>query len=555
MFTSQSGSSNAGSSSGHPNGRATSLRPYSVEMRIVDGPTFRAVSLPVIAGILARAIPVLAADFPLNDGGLFYAMTRDIQQANYLLPATTSYNQMDIPLSYPPLGFYAAGILSDISGFDLLDVFRFLPFIVAVLTIPVVYMVAREVLATRFQALLATWAFAFLPRAFDWLVIGGGMTRAFGILFAMLAILEGIRFYRTNRWRHGLGLASFAALTALSHPEAALFTGLSMILVLLAYRRSWKALRESIALAGLAAVIASPWWVTILMTHGVGPFLSGGQTGVDPGASFHFLVTYTFTDEPYATVFGVVATIGTVYLLAARRYLLPAWILLVFVIDPRGAATELMLPLAMIIAVAVDEVFFARVQRVADNLGPGLLWPAEIVGDRFARALLGAGLILGVIGSVKAPGAIGSPLHALAPADREAMAWIAASAPPSTRFLVVSGSSWFIDPNSEWFPVLTGHQSLATVQGYEWLGKRAFDLQLDRSYQLQVCTWVGPDCVDEWIERYHTPDAWLYVPKTTLDTFSSNGDCCKVLRNALANSPDWEVVYVGRGGAVFRPRG
>ncbi len=90
-------------------------------------------------------------------------------------------------------------MLSSVCGIDLLDVFRFLPLIVSTLTIPVVYLVARELLPSRFQALLATWAFALLPRAFDWSIAGGGVTRSLGMLLAVLAILEGVRFYRTGR--------------------------------------------------------------------------------------------------------------------------------------------------------------------------------------------------------------------------------------------------------------------------------------------------------------------------------------------------------------------
>jgi hypothetical protein len=392
-----------------------------------------------------------------------------------------------------------------------------------------------------------------LPRAFDWLVLGGGVTRALGILFAHLAILEGIRFYRTSQRRHGVGMAGFAALTALSHPEAAVFVALSMILVLVAYRRTWRALGESIALAAVAAVIASPWWLAVIATHGVAPFLSGGQTGVDPASSLHFLITFTFTDEPYATVLAVVAVIGTVFLVATRRYLLPGWILLVFVIDPRGAATELMLPLAMVIAVAVDEVLLARVPRGADEAASGRHWPPEVLRDRFGRAILLVGLVLGVIGGVRASTFIASPLHALSPSSRDAMAWIANEAPESTDFLVISGGSWFVDPNSEWFPVLTGHRSVATVQGYEWLGKDAFDEQLDRSFQLQVCTWVGPECVSDWIDRYGGADAWLFVPRAAIGTLTPTGDCCEALRTALAASPAYAVAYEGPGGAVFSP--
>ena len=61
------------------------------------------------------------------------------------------------------------------------------------------------------------------------------------------------------------------------------------------------------------------------------------------------------------TILGAVGLLGFVYQLVRRRYLLPAWVVLVFVLDPRGAATMAMLPLALLVAVAVDEVVLARV--------------------------------------------------------------------------------------------------------------------------------------------------------------------------------------------------
>jgi hypothetical protein len=519
----------------------------------IDGETLRAVSLPVIAGLLVRAIPVVTADFPLNDGGLFFAMSRDLQNANFLLPATASYNGLGIPFAYPPLGFYLAGLLSTLFSVGLFDVFRFLPLILATLTIPVVYLVSREILATRFQALLATWAFAFLPRAFDWLILGGGLTRALGLLFAFLAILEGIRFYKTGQRRHAGGLAVFAALTALSHPEAALFTGLSMLLMLAAYGRTWRALRDSIVLAVISAILAAPWWASVIAAHGLAPFLSGGQTGVDLASSFHHLVTFTFTDEPYGTPLAVIGLIGLVHQVVARRYLLPAWVVFVFAIDPRGAATELMLPIAMLIAIAIDEVFLAPVARSSSGSDAGMAWPREVIRDRRAQAFLAVVLILGVIGGARASTYLSSPLHPLPGSNRAAMAWIAVNAPSDAAFVVVTGEPWFIDATSEWFPVLTGHRSLATVQGYEWLGKSAFDNQLNRHYQAQLCIWIGPSCIQDWIDRGGEARPWLYLPEQTIFTFSPTDDCCGALRAGLVSSPNYQVVYSGPGGDVLKP--
>lgn len=527
--------------------------PGGVNQHASRGEILRAVSLAVFAGLLVRALPAIMSDFPLNDGGLFYAMTGDVQQAGYLLPNTSSYNGLDIPFAYPPLGFYLAGLTSDVVGISLVEVFRFLPLIAATLMIPVVYLLAREILSTHFQALLATWALAFLPRSFEWLVVGGGLTRSLGLLFALLMILEGVRFYKTTRRRHGLWMALFAGLTALSHPEAALFAAISMILMLLAYGRTRLAARDSLILAGVAAIVASPWWLTVISRHGLSPFVSGGQATLDPGATVQYLATFTFTDEPYLTLLGVLGLVGFVHQLAMRRYLLPAWIVVVFALDPRGAATSAMVPLALLIAIAVDEVLLARLSDPVDRSTEGSSRWDVVVRDRFGRALLVTGLVFGILGAVKAPIEIGSPLDALPAPNREAMAWIAANAPGSAEFLVITGSQWFLDADAEWFPVLAGHRSLSTVQGYEWLGKTAWDQQERRNDALQSCAYETRDCLAEWTQAANLGDAWVYVPVQTISTLSPTGDCCAGLRASLASDPGYTVAYEGPGGVVLKP--
>src|SRR4029077_3616820 len=128
-----------------------------------------------------------------------------------------------------------------------------------------------------------------------------------------------------------------------------------------------------------------------------------------------------------------------------------AWVVLVFAIDPRSAAA-VMLPLAMLIAVAVDGVLIAKLALAHAASGEGPVWPRNVVRDRFALLLLVVGLMLGLFGAVKASGGYASPLHALAQPNRDVMAWIHDHAPPTADFLVVSGSDWFVDADAEWFP-------------------------------------------------------------------------------------------------------
>jgi len=61
-----------------------------------------------VLGLLlsVRLAPVVLANAPLGDGGLFAVMARDIRTAGFALPNFTSYNDGAIPLVYPPLGLY-----------------------------------------------------------------------------------------------------------------------------------------------------------------------------------------------------------------------------------------------------------------------------------------------------------------------------------------------------------------------------------------------------------------------------------------------------------------
>jgi hypothetical protein len=49
-----------------------------------------ALSIPMLLGILVRIAPVAGAGFPVGDGGMFYAMVCEVQQAGMAIPAATT---------------------------------------------------------------------------------------------------------------------------------------------------------------------------------------------------------------------------------------------------------------------------------------------------------------------------------------------------------------------------------------------------------------------------------------------------------------------------------
>ena len=142
----------------------------------------------VIFGGWVRLLVPWIAGFPVNDGGLFYVMVRAIQANGLRIPAYVQYNGIDIPFAYPPFGLYAGALISTLFHVDPVKVLQWLPAIVLIGTLPAFYFLARAILNSSLQAGLGTLMYAFTPRAIEWQVMGGGLTRSFGQVFLLLAL-------------------------------------------------------------------------------------------------------------------------------------------------------------------------------------------------------------------------------------------------------------------------------------------------------------------------------------------------------------------------------
>lgn len=68
--------------------------------RKLDWPTLLLFTA-LLFGAVVRFWPVITNGFPLNDGGMFYTMIRDLKANHFILPQFTSYNFANIPFAYP----------------------------------------------------------------------------------------------------------------------------------------------------------------------------------------------------------------------------------------------------------------------------------------------------------------------------------------------------------------------------------------------------------------------------------------------------------------------
>jgi hypothetical protein len=517
-----------------------------------DWPLLRAASIPLLVGALVRIAPVAGNAFPLNDGGMFYVLVQELVGHGFALPTLAHYNGLAIPFAYPPLGFYLAGLAAVALHLPLLTVFRFEPLVFSLATLPVFWLIAEELLPTRFHVLVAMFAFALLPRAFEWEIAGGGITRSPGYLFGMLAIYGTLRLLRSGGPRWILWTALFSGLTALTHPEALVATAAAIGLLALLRCRSSRALAE-LTLAGVGALaVASPWLTLVLVRYGPAALVSAASTGPNALGGAFALLLFDFTGEPFWHLLAGLGLLGLLVEAARRRWFLPLWVVVCFLLDSRGASSYTAVPLGLLASIGLADavlpaLFGAPVRWVASEL-----WPGALRQRRFVSGVLVLTFAMSLTSSLLLQTDTGGPVHALAPDNLAAMAWVRANVPSGSAFVIVSGSNWWNDATSEWFPALTDQRSVATLQGYEWLGLSAWQRQSKSAAALQKCAGAGLQCIEAWSATYRAPLNYLYLPKGRLLGPLSPSDCCTTLRIELAQDPGYREIHDGSGATVFQ---
>ena len=126
------------------------------------------------------------------------------------------------------------------------------------------------------------------------------------------------------------------------------------------------------------------------------------------------------------------------------------------------------------------------------------------------------------------------------------------SLPAEARVVVVSGRPWFEDATAEWFPYLADRVSVATVQGYEWLGSAAWQRQVDLAADLATGANDTVGALEEWAAKYEVTFDHVYFPKGRLGGALASDDCCSALRRIVRDSADFLVVYDGPGATIAR---
>jgi hypothetical protein len=532
------------------------MDPTSKSAPRIDPVSFFSLMLATWLGGFVRLANAARADFPLVDGGLFYKFIQDLRSANYALPTQTSYNSANIPFNYPPLSFYMAGLMSELFNWPTLDIIRLLPPIISILTIPAFYLLIRSLLPAKIQSIFALFSFALLPTAFDWLVVGGGLSRSFGFLFSILTLHQVYLLYKRGNKRFIFSSIIFASLTVLSHPVVAWFTVYSSLILFLFFGFNKNGVLRSAIVATGVLIATSPWWATVILRHGLTPLLSATNAGFRTWYSLLTPFLFIHTNEPFLYLQAAIALFGLFFCLHNRNFFIPAWLAAVFIFEPRLSATYSVIPMTMLVGIGLDRVILPG---IAGQVGKPDLADAgadpsaqlnrksipinNYFAGRIPKIALGFFLVYALMSAY-----LSAPADYLHTDQRKAMEWIKGNTPVDIEFLVISGITGAgIDYVSEWFPALTNRTSSGTPQGYEWLPNHEFYRRWQLHGELQTCAESNVTCLENWADLAGCNYTHVFISKPQT---KSPGEL-QPLYNSLKSSSNFTLIYENSSASIF----
>jgi hypothetical protein len=492
----------------------------------------------LLFGAVVRFVPAASSGFPLNDGGMFYTMIRDLKANHFILPQFTTYNFVDIPFAYPPLGFYISGIFSSLLPVSDLQVLLWLPALVNTLAIFFFYKFAEQILPSRTSASLATLAYALSSRAFLWQVMGGGITRAFGMLFLILMLWQAVQLFKDYTSKRLALTILFGAFAVLSHPQTALHATLGGLMIFLFFGRSQRGIISALFVGVGVLLLTAPWWVTVFLRHGLEPLLSAGQTSPRTLDSYFALLCFDYFLIP--TLLFVL--IGVWVTFRRREFFLVVWAMLAYLIDPRGGDGIALLAESMLAGAGLLQLS-AWISRSDSNQ------PEAVMAKPISQMLVfGSAFYFILMAGVADFQLINTSLK---PADLEMIAWVNSNVEDGRTFLLSTGRKYSMsDPMQEWFPALTGQHSATTLQGLEWTLSEKFFPWSDRLVEFQRCPDL--DCVSAWSAANNVDYDYLLV---TIPPKEDVGEFAKYLRSLAISSRDsnsHELVYESEITLVFK---
>jgi hypothetical protein len=499
-----------------------------------------------LVALVIRLYPALTTQMPLNDGGLFYVMINDLLNKKFSMPLFTTYNGGLIPFTYPPFAFYLGAIIVKITGAQTLDVLRLIPPVLSAFSVPAFYSLGRRLLKSDIVATLATIFFAFTPLAFEWQIMGGGLTRSLGQIFFILTLSALYDFYAEPTRKTLMMVSFWAALTVYSHPESIEQTVLTALWFWIYFAHSRKMLIRSVVGAILVILLTIPWWGTLISRFGIAPILSvisaAGQEGVPFVGRIFLLFTFNFADEPYLTLVTVLGVIGLFIVFSKKKPFLPVWMLLALLIDLRSGARFATMPLAMLAAVALSDAVIPAIRKIDKDQNNPLDLEQTLLGGTWLKIFTSYVFITLVVGAYFTSLSVAQNLT-VRPSEGEAMQWLSESTGQDAIIVTINeGRKPLLDAVTEWMPALTGRRVTTSAFGQEWLDGEIFGNSLKAYRNMQTCGQKNESCLSAWMEQYGSFDFIFFSMK----------ERDYPLRVYLLQSTEYQQVYENDGVSIFQ---
>ena len=490
--------------------------------------------LAVVFGLAVRLYPILKTDFPLVDGGMFYTMVNDLRAEGFSLPLVTSYNQADIPFAYPPLGFYLAGLINLLTGISVLNILRWLPFLISMLNIPLFYFMAERLIESKPKAALAALIFALTPSAYWWNIVGGGLTRSLGVFFFTAVAFCVHQMFQRRSWSWVVAAGFSAAGCVLSHPAWAVQAAVASLVLWYFFGRDRQGVFYAVIVAIGVLLLTSPWWFNVIRHHGLETLLHAGQGSYSRLKIWTVFFTLSFTDE-YTPVIAVFALCGIFMHAAKKDYLPIAWAAMGLLAEPRGGLPASTLPFSIMAMTVLSD-------GIATRLTPSTEW-MDSLKQHSGRSFFGFFILLFTYNAFQVSDTLS--YQVLTKEERTAIEWVRSNTDPADRFLVLDDEGNPLhSPLTEWFPALSERRSVATIQGTEWLsGKSSYANQYDVIKNIQQCLYADMNCIHN-LENLLT-DEYSYILISTAGGQSPLGSDL----NAQANAA---LVYSSTSVKVYR---
>jgi hypothetical protein len=427
------------------------------------GPDLVLLAAALAAGLAVRLHLLHATDFPINDGALFVAFIEAIVPVFPRLPDTVAFSGLSIPFAYPPLSFWLAAGAVRLGAQPVLLVHQ-LPIVMNAAYLLLFAALLLRTGHSRLFTAVASFVFGTTFLSYEWLVMGGGLSRGLGsvlLLLTLLVLLPAPAGQEAAwRWRRPLAGGLCVGLALLAHLEWGLLAAFSAVACCTMARQGLGGtVRALVLVAAPAAAVVAPWFWSVVEVHGLEPFIAAARTGslqrldAAPGGigkvawSFNLLLPFL--------------AIGGLAVLRSRDAFWLAFLVAALVLTPRGGRTPAMLALAVLSATGLLTV-----------AGLARRWPAP---GRQPGLAAGAAVVLAAVLAVRTVPALQPDRRfVVLPAEiRDAMAWVG-TRHPGSHFAVLNDLPWYYNASAEWFPVLAQAVNTTTVQGREWLPDHDF---------------------------------------------------------------------------------